>query len=299
MLFLNKLLKFCLTLVLGFFCLVGFCRVVFPEANWYLSPVYEKSNSNWHYDWQNIENPRILDKNKLGWSKIWHHKQKNIAKPLLEMSDKEQKVWTRYLQICPQVYCSKIAQFDTVRLGGASAQVSLLDPVYDKWLLQIHPQLNTDLDYILTHEIGHIVALNNTQIDQSQHQFFLQALSKKPNCQTYLVSEGCSFANSHINIFYQKFWKELETEQQKAQDLAESGKETNLFLKEFYEKTADYFVSDLARNNPNEDFAETFANFVLKPKTTDNKISSQKIAWMYEQPELVQIRNEMTKNLGK
>jgi hypothetical protein len=292
------------TLIVWVCLLVGFSNYAKYPSIFY--PEYQIRTLNWN--WFDLNNERNDDGNNPSVLSKTDELYESGDREPFKLNEYEQKIWNKYLQICPKSLCHKITKLKVNLLKGyaypettpTTTEIELISPVLDRWILRTDIAAIRNLEYILTHEIGHIIALNNTQVDQTTGQEFLQALEKESNCQTYYsVYEGCSFKKSHINIFYQKFWKELEIEQQKAKELAETGKGTDSFLKEFYQKTKDYFVSDLARNNPNEDFAETFANFVLKEKPIDNKVNSQKIIWMYQQPELVQIRNEMLESLKK
>ena len=86
----------------------------------------------------------------------------------------------------------------------------------------------------------------------------------------------CAIKNSAINIFWSKFWKgvqEPEFDQNK-------------------------FVTEYAATSETEDFAETFAFFVLeKDSGFGNSIKDQKIKSLYSHPELVEIRKQMRSTL--
>ena len=47
------------------------------------------------------------------------------------------------------------------------------------------------------------------------------------------------------------------------------------------------FVSDYAMNSPDEDFAESFYHFVTTEKTEGKTLSSRKILFFYEIPEMI------------
>ncbi len=66
---------------------------------------------------------------------------------------------------------------------------------------------------------------------------------------------------------------------------------------EFYLSREDDFVSDYAATSPEEDIAESFATFVLKPKPTGDTLADEKVAFFYDYPELVKLRGEMSGRL--
>jgi hypothetical protein len=52
-------------------------------------------------------------------------------------------------------------------------------------------------------------------------------------------------------------------------------------------------VDDYATTHPTEDIAESFAYFVFSPEPTGDSIKDQKIAFFYEYPELVKLRQSI------
>ncbi len=121
------------------------------------------------------------------------------------------------------------------------------------------------------HEFGHVITLNNTQVDiskQDPNKFYYTA-------QTF--REG-----SYIRAFYDKFWKELNTE-------TGSG---------LYLEKPELFVDQYASQNVNEDIAESFMLFVLSNRPEGNSVAEQKINFFYAYPELVKVRDSIRGNFG-
>jgi hypothetical protein len=52
-------------------------------------------------------------------------------------------------------------------------------------------------------------------------------------------------------------------------------------------------VDDYSTTHPAEDIAESFTYFVFGPKPTGNSIKEQKIAFFYEYPELIHLRENI------
>ncbi len=139
-----------------------------------------------------------------------------------------------------------------------------------------------ELLYTIIHEFGHILTLNNTQLDASV---------SSGACGNYFPGEGCSKAASFINKLYDLGWADIWSEYQQAQ-----GSETA--LQAFYNQHQDRFVTNYAATNPGEDIAEVFATFVtMSGQPAGNTIAERKILLMYDEPELVTLRDYIRSNL--
>lgn len=119
----------------------------------------------------------------------------------------------------------------------------------------------------IIHELGHIISLNDSQVNPNT-----------ATCPNLKLDEGCANKDSAINVFWNRYWKGIVNPE--------------------YDENS--YVDEYATTNETEDFAETFAFFVLG-KDTDlgNSIKDQKIKMMYSFPDLVAIRTEMRGNLSK
>ncbi len=141
----------------------------------------------------------------------------------------------------------------------------------------------TELVYTVIHEFGHILTLNNTQIDAS---------TNSGSCSNYFIEEGCTKANSYINEIYSLYWADIWTEYQNAQS-SESA------LQAFYDTYRDRFVTNYAVTNPAEDIAEVFTTFVtLDSRPAGTTIAEKKVLLMYNRPELVALRDHIRNNLA-
>ena len=72
---------------------------------------------------------------------------------------------------------------------------------------------------------------------------------------------------------------------------------SNNKLRCLYEKYKDQFVTDYAPTSPEEDIAESWSYFVLKPKPGSSTIANRKVLFFYEFPELVALRQQIAHNL--
>ena len=142
---------------------------------------------------------------------------------------------------------------------------------------------NGELAYTIIHEFGHILTLDNTQVDASIAQ---------GNCTNFFTGEGCAKSASYINKLQTQFWADIWSAFEAAQESEEKGRQ-------FYDKYQDRFVTAYASTNPGEDIAEVFATFVTRNGGPNgNSIAEQKIKLMYDHPELVSFRDFIRGNMA-
>lgn len=204
---------------------------------------------------------------------------------LMYQKDKErhQKMWEHVTRLVPLEARGNIAEFEVFHGNGdVAGYVAPIDHEdLSRWKFALAIDIDGDLDelnfqnfftFVTLHEFGHIVTLNDSQID----------LKDEVGCQNYFTGEGCSTKDSYINRIFELGWKDII-------DLHNPE-----FPEETYSKYPDRFHSDYAATNPGEDVAEVFAHFIMindiPPGVT---IAEQKIKLMYEYPELVNLRKQI------
>ncbi len=128
-----------------------------------------------------------------------------------------------------------------------------------------HEGDRTDLKQTAIHEVAHVLSLNDDQLETSDDK-----------CTTLEMDEGCLKASSYLYPFYQKFWQ---------------GRFKQDAVFNPYNKAPSAFVSEYAATNLAEDFAETFAIFVMEPKPDGHSLAEQKVRYLYDFPELMKIRD--------
>lgn len=202
--------------------------------------------------------------------------------------DRHQKMWTHVSRLFPLQSRYNIMEFEVFHGGGdlAGFVAPLDDSDLSKWKFAMAIDLDGDLDdlnfqnfytYVAIHEFGHILTLNETQID----------LKDESDCSNYFTGEGCSTQNSYINRLFDLGWADIIDQHDPA------------YPENTYEKYQDRFHSDYAATNPGEDAAEVFAHFVMTNEIPPGKnIAEQKIRLLYEYPELVTLREEIRKRVG-
>lgn len=193
---------------------------------------------------------------------------------------------------------------------GYSNTLAAVDQVKDEpslWILEMDIADLEDRDALLftvVHEYAHLLTLNASQVEPDAdlvNDPFNQDLQKEKAaaCSTYFAGNGCSYSDSYIHAFYQRFWLDIADEWARIDALAYTSEDLDVYyeaLYSFYKTHQDQFVDDYATTHPAEDIAESFTYFVFGPKPTGMSIKEQKIAFFYEYPELIALRERILQN---
>ena len=205
--------------------------------------------------------------------------QKDIAR--------HQEIWELTKKIFPPNYRIFMSEFMIYNgeVSGSAGYVYPTENNLSKWQMGIainYADDQRELVYTLIHEFGHILTLNDTQVD---------AAISENDCTNYFVGEGCAKTTSYINESHKKYWADIWSEFQTAQ-------ESETAHQEFYEKYQDRFVTNYAATNPGEDIAEVFATFVTRntKPAGDGSIAEEKILLLYEHPEIIELRDYIRNN---
>jgi hypothetical protein len=219
---------------------------------------------------------------------------------------RQHEAWHVFANLIPLENRQMVAQYN-VFTDGFDNTLAAVDQISDDpthWVLEIDIADLADknlLTFTLIHEYAHILTLNATQMEPDQelvndpYNPDLQ-IKKSAACPNYFTGMGCSHADAYINIFYKRFWTDINDEWEKTDALQYDTEDYTPYYKslhQFYTAHQDQFVDDYAVTHPAEDIAESFTYFVFAPKPTGNSIKEQKIAFFYEYPELVRLRENI------
>lgn len=188
---------------------------------------------------------------------------------------------------------------------GTLAQVFTLAEDPKLWALAIDYEDAIDADgevggdqfsATVVHEFAHILALN---ADQVTFDAELAASDDDPEvyaakdaaCDTYFLDEGCSRADAYIHLFHEAFWGDLADEEAAMADMTEDEEEAAADA--LFARFPDRFVSDYAATNATEDFAESFAHFVLLSEPTGERERDEKVRFFADFAELADIRADI------
>ncbi|MCM1991657.1 hypothetical protein [Oceanirhabdus seepicola] len=225
--------------------------------------------------------------------KIEINKEEKTEKLSQEDMEKYQLIWQRVKRLVPKSYINRIANFNINSDGkdGTLAYVYGVDEKGEKWAMAIDKKDafkedgkldNVDLNHSIIHEFAHILTLNNSQMKKERDE----------KSKTFTIYEGTTKEKSYLNRYYNKFWKNINSEWEKAQESEDA-------MMNFYDKYKNDFVSDYAITNPVEDIAESFTEFVIQDKPKGNSVKEQKMLFFYKFKEMTKLRNEIRGNLKK
>ena len=204
---------------------------------------------------------------------------------------KHQKMWDYFVKLIPEGARNQIVEFEVFHGGGEI--LGYVTPIDDadlsRWKMGLaidatgdlsKIDLATEFAYTSIHEYGHVLTLDNTQID---------VISAGGSCGAFNIEEGCSKENSYINELYLIGWADIMNEFNDVKNDRQASR--------FYEKYQDRFVTEYAASNPAEDIAEVFSVFVTADsEPSGNTIADRKVKAMYGHPELVELREKIRKN---
>ncbi len=204
------------------------------------------------------------------------------TKDSAKIDNQHQKIWDKVQDIIPSKYMEMINRFE-INTDGYGEITAFVDSVDNRnWSLSvdIRDLLDEDgrfmEDGIITiiHEFAHIISLNSEQMTTDKRDNTL-----------YTVEEGTLKKDSYLNMYYQRFWKDLISEREKTYN------DEDFYT--FYENHSNDFVTEYAATNPVEDFAETFAVFIVEDRKSDDEVVNQKVNFFYQFPELVTLREDI------
>jgi hypothetical protein len=216
----------------------------------------------------------------------------------------QQKAWKLFAALIPQQDRQTVSEF-VVFTDGESNTLAAVDYAKSdptRWAIQVDIADLKDehaLAFTIVHEFAHLLTLNSSQVafdaDIAQHPDDQNLLNQKAAlCNAYFTGTGCSLPDSYVNVFYNRFWTDINADWQKVDALQyEDDAAYYNGLYDFYLKHRGQFVDDYAVTHPTEDIAESFAYFIFSPKPAGNSIKEQKIKFFYEYPELAELRNQI------
>ena len=221
------------------------------------------------------------------------------------------QAWDIFTKLIPTQDRQMVAQFNVFTDGfeNTLAAVDQTQEDLSQWVLEVDVADLEDKDslmFTIIHEYAHLLTLNDSQVTpdaelvqasyEDEMKYFEMQDEKIAACPNYFTGTGCSHADSYINTFYTRFWTDINDEWRKI-DALQYGTDDDVpyynALYAFYKAHQDQFVDDYSVTHPAEDIAEAFTYFVFSPKPVGNSIKEQKIAFFYEYPELIRLREDI------
>lgn len=217
-----------------------------------------------------------------------------------------QRLWEYFAALIPPDARGVLAEF-SVMTDGADNVLAAVAQTYDDpslWGLEVDLADSADYDYLtftLVHEFAHVLTLGPSQVPPSEavfnnpedNEIYMNEVAACPN---FFPGEGCANSDSYINLFYDRFWRDLYSEWD-AINLEEDDALYYEKLDDFYYSYQDQFLTDYAVTHPAEDIAESFSFFIFSDLPDGGSIAEQKILFFYNFPELVDLRTRIHANV--
>lgn len=208
----------------------------------------------------------------------------------------DESIWRGVVALLPSKYLSQhVKRFHVFSDGTADTLAYVNKASYDPkaWVLAVD---RTDYRYskgffftsTIIHEFAHILALEDGQIG-SYHW----------KCDNFSNLDGCFKADSYLNQWYQQFWAGEIAEKHRLMLSASTTKaDRREKVAQFYQQDPSLFVSEYASTDAVEDFAESFAHYVLNDEVTDKGLLyARKMSFFSGFPELVHVREYIRSRL--
>jgi len=207
---------------------------------------------------------------------------KNITNP------KHRQYLRRVYEIFPTKYEEKLNEFIvfTAQDKDFGAFVKTIPPDHTSWSFAVNTdllgeestQLGTEL---IVHELAHII---------SYESIIGVPLPASAACHVYFKTRGCPKDNSYLAVFLEQFWNAVDLD--RALKLKKKSNAVDI-SDEYFESNKNRYVSGYAALSPEEDFAESFAQYVVNRTPQVNTLASEKVWWFNQFINLQEVRRQI------
>jgi hypothetical protein len=224
--------------------------------------------------------------------------------PYQEDEELHRRIWDYFTGIFPNNAEDHVSYLVVIMDASDNGYSAAIWNSQGKWRLYVNLlefDSSHDVIEILTHEYGHMVTLNKSQIKGVSDLYGLEMErsdydSMQENCDGYFFTGSeCALENSYLDEFGSRFWtgELLDTWIDAFLLFDKEGDQYEDAMDDFYHQYQDQFVTSYASTDPVEDIAESWTEFVMRPEPTGSTIADQKVQFFYEYPELVEIRRQI------
>ncbi|MCC4249130.1 MULTISPECIES: NADH:ubiquinone oxidoreductase subunit 4 (chain M) [Microbacterium] len=198
-----------------------------------------------------------------------------------EPEGRAREVWEDFVRVAtPEFVASDVTGYrtgddpDSDTLAYVTSDES--DPT--KWVFGANLAYADDADLLLStlvHEYAHLLSLGVDDVDPDATE-----------CGTEWSGAGCLLPDADLENFARRFWAGYDDAP--ARDNVDAD-----VAWDFYQAHEEDFVSDYAATNASEDFAETFATYVLEPDGAGDSLIGEKLAFFDALPEYADARERI------
>ena len=241
-----------------------------------------------------------VTKGDLVSQEVWNEE----AIEIYSFGERKQKLlWEKAVSIYPVSLVEEyITKFEVMTDGvdESLAGVNPVDQSNRQWVLAVDfldvtaksiksISIEDDVAHTLIHELGHIITLNNSQVEETDVR--VQVGESR-----YLTIEGLAFEDSYINSFVQEFWNgEILQEWDIIQKIKSPYAKLDA-LEDFYNRYPNNFVTEYACESPEEDIAESWFEFVAGNEGKFLGKAKDKVEFFAQFPELVELKTDILSN---
>lgn len=203
-----------------------------------------------------------------------------------EPEGRARDVWEQFVRVATPAFVA--SDLTGYRTGDdpdndTLAYVTSDDDDPTKWVFAANLAYADDADLLLStlvHEYAHLLSLGRDDADPAA-----------TTCETEWTGAGCLLADSDLERFAQRFWAGYTDAP--ARDNVDAD-----VAAEFYGAHEEDFVSEYAATNASEDFAETFATYVVEPGGARDSVIGEKFAFFDGLPEYADARDRIRAEFG-
>ena len=214
---------------------------------------------------------------------------------LVSRSTRDHQIWDYFRDIAgsnfTDRYMKEFRVYDSPE-SPAAGYVETMQATDPMWILSVNvaevdlqdSDSRGDLLFLLVHEYAHILSLNLSQLNFNQ---------RESSCREYYVDIGCLYSDSYLNQFVEEYWSQSMIDYAETSAEFDDRDTRTERLESFFQANEDEFVSEYAATNPEEDFAESFADFIFYDKPRGSLGFEQKSRFFYDYHELVRLRTDI------
>ena len=179
--------------------------------------------------------------------------------------DYHAELWFDFAWLIPEYARLDMDRFEVFESGATLAHVYMNNPEEEvgRWTLGMNEkniELASETMVTYIHEFAHLLAMRDEEVDY---------YADEDSCEGVWTDDLCFREDSYIKHYYDIFYTKEQPE------------------------TLDSYVSEYAMTSISEDFAESFAHFVLTEQPTATRLVDDKITFFYQYTNLVELRADI------
>lgn len=190
------------------------------------------------------------------------------------------RVWRRAFTLAPPAVRAAITRFTLLPRAGGGVATPIMGRGTGSANLGIGIPHRGNVDHVIVHEFGQVISMSAPHVVRG---------SRASGCPYTWMVTGCARPGGAMHAFVTRFWRPL-MERPGFRSVTGAERERD---------APTSYVTAYAATNPYEDFSETFRYFVLGDRPTATElVRDQKVALMWDHPDLVAMRNHIRRAIA-